>query len=97
MQKFIHDLGNQKCRGIWKMRQVGTASWHMAAVPGSVYADLMRDGTLADPFYRDNEFAAFDLMKHDWEYVSEFSVPAYVTQRQHILLRDPAYFSRMTQ
>ena len=41
--------------GAWKMRQAGTDTWHDAVVPGSVYADLMRDGTLPDPFWRENE------------------------------------------
>ena len=32
--------------GAWRMRQVGCGTWHDAVVPGSVYADLLRDGTL---------------------------------------------------
>ena len=43
----------------WLMRQVGQEQWHKAEVPGSVYADLMRDGTIPDPFYRENELETF--------------------------------------
>ncbi len=60
----------------WRMHELGSDIWHDAHVPGSVYADLMADGTMPDPFYRDNEFAFFDLMKKDWEYVCSFSMPA---------------------
>ncbi len=58
--------------GAWRMRECGTESWHEAVVPGSVYADLMRDGSMPDPFYRDNELAAFDLLKKDYEYRRTF-------------------------
>ena len=36
-----------------------------ATVPGSVYADLLDAGLMEDPYWRDNELAAFELMKHD--------------------------------
>lgn len=43
--------------GTWRMHECGSDIWHEARIPGSVYADLMADGTMPDPFYRDNEFA----------------------------------------
>lgn len=48
----------------WLMRQAGQERWRQATVPGSVYADLMRDGTLPDPFYRENELEAFALLEN---------------------------------
>ena len=70
----------------WRMHKCGTDSWHEAHVPGSVYADLMADGTMPDPFYRDNEFVFFELMKSDWEYVCTFPVTADTLARSHIAL-----------
>ena len=67
-----YDLAN----AAWRMHECGSDTWHEAHVPGSVYADLMADGTMPDPFYRDNEFAFFDLMKRDWEYVCTFRLEA---------------------
>ncbi|MBQ8202208.1 MAG: glycoside hydrolase family 2 protein [Clostridia bacterium] len=64
------------CGAAWRMREAGTDTWHNAIVPGSVYADLMRDGSIPDPFYRDHELAAFELMKSDWEYVCTFTLTA---------------------
>ena len=70
---------------IWRMHELGSDTWHNAHVPGSVYADLMADGTMPDPFYRDNEFAFFDLMKKDWEYVCTFSVPEALPSRVELV------------
>ena len=71
--------------GAWKMRQCGTENWHDALVPGSVYADLMRDGSMPDPFWRDNELAAFELLKNDFEYRRTFTVDSLESNR--IVLR----------
>ena len=66
----------------WRMRECGSDAWHDAHVPGSVYADLIADGTMPDPFYRDHELAFFELMKKEWEYVGTFrltgELPAHV-------------------
>ena len=32
--------------GAWRMREADSETWHSAHVPGSVYADLMADGTM---------------------------------------------------
>lgn len=69
----------------WRMHECGCNSWHEAHVPGSVYADLMADSTMPDPFYRDNEFAFFDLMKKDWEYACTFDA-ADALDCQHVEL-----------
>ena len=73
--------------GRWEMQIAGETVWHEARVPGSVYADLLNDGTISDPFYRDNELAAFDLMKHDFLYRRSFTVDHELLESKHILLR----------
>lgn len=45
--------------GAWRMREADSETWHSAHVPGSVYADLTADGTMPDPFWRENELDAF--------------------------------------
>ena len=44
-----------------------------AAVPGSVYADLLAAGKLEDPFWRDNEDKALALMENDFLYTESFT------------------------
>ena len=51
----------------WKMRRVGDEAFQAAVVPGSVYTDLLRNGNMEDPFYKDNEDTALKLMDEDYE------------------------------
>ncbi len=60
--------------GEWKMKALGEQDWLPARVPGSVYTDLLAAGRMEDPFYRDNEYAAFDLMEKDYVYEKTFSL-----------------------
>ena len=45
-----------------------------AAVPGSVYNDLLTAQLMPDPFYRDNEMIALKLMDNDFYYSRCFQV-----------------------
>ncbi|MCR5000233.1 MAG: glycoside hydrolase family 2 protein [Lachnospiraceae bacterium] len=45
-----------------------------AIVPGSVYNDLINAGRMEDPYWRDNEMEALELMKNDFEYRGSFNV-----------------------
>ena len=60
--------------GAWRMHEADSETWHSAHVPGSVYADLMADGTMPDPFWRENELDAFERMKKDYVYQRTFTV-----------------------
>jgi len=72
--------------GQWRMRDVAEKHWHDAKVPGSVYADYLRDGTIPDPFYRENELEAFELLYHDFEYQRTFSLTKEQLQANRVLL-----------
>lgn len=76
----------QKLHENWRMRQCETGDWIEAAVPGSVYRDLLEHGLMEDPFYRDNETEALKLMERDYEYVTEFDVVDEVWDKSYILL-----------
>ena len=58
----------------WKMKDLTAESYMDATVPGSVYLDLMTNGKMEDPFYRDNEKEALDVISHDYEYRTIFDV-----------------------
>ena len=57
-----------------------------AAVPGSVYHDLLTNGLIEDPFYRDNEMKALAIMDHDFHYSRTFCVDADLLCCDAILL-----------
>ena len=61
------DLG-----GAWRMRPADDPVFIPASVPGSVYADYLAAGRLEDPFWRDNEDAAYRLLEHDFLYERTF-------------------------
>lgn len=73
--------------GAWRMREARTDVWHDALVPGSVYADLMRDGSMPDPFWRENEHDAFVLMEKDYEYTRTFAVNEADLRHERLILR----------
>ncbi|MEG1775012.1 MAG: glycoside hydrolase family 2 protein [Clostridia bacterium] len=73
--------------GKWRMRATDESAWHEALVPGSVYYDLLRDGSMDDPFYRENEQEAFALMRKDFEYRREFEISAGELASSRVLLR----------
>lgn len=77
----------KKLHSGWQMRMVGEEELRSAVVPGSVYQDLLRDGGMEDPYYRDNELRALAVMDHDFEYVLQFSVPEEMWDQAEILLR----------
>lgn len=72
--------------GAWRMREADNETWHSAHVPGSVYADLMADGTMPDPFWRENELDAFERMKKDYVYQRAFTVTEAQLAHAHVEL-----------
>ena len=63
--------------------------WQSAVVPGTVYTDLLRNGNMEDPYWKDNEDAACALMEDDYEYECRF-VPdeALMRSRTRLLTFD---------
>lgn len=72
--------------GAWRMREADSETWHSAHVPGSVYADLMADGTMPNPFWRENEPDAFERMKKDYVYQRTFTVTEAQLAHAHVEL-----------
>lgn len=70
----------------WQFRQVGTDTFYAAQVPGCVHTDLLANGLIPDPFYRDNEAKLQWIEKEDWEYALQFRVPSELLSRDRIEL-----------
>ena len=74
--------------GPWQLRVLGLDKGPIAAaVPGSVYHDLLTAGEIPDPFYRDNEMDALKLMDNDFSYTREIDVPEDFLRSDAVLLR----------
>lgn len=72
--------------GKWKMRGSALSDWIDAAVPGSVYADLLVANKMDDPFYADNENSAMQMMEQDFTYCRKFSVNSELLQANVVRL-----------
>jgi beta-mannosidase len=72
--------------GAWEMRAAQGTDWLPAVVPGTVYQTLMAAGQMDDPFYRDNELAAFELMNGDYVYRRHFHLTAEDLRGDALLL-----------
>ena len=76
------------CNINWEMSILGEGTRYNASVPGSVYNDLINAGRLEDPYYRDNELNALEMMKHDFEYKGTFDMdPEALNAASEVLLR----------
>jgi beta-mannosidase len=73
--------------GEWRMRNSIDEEELTATVPGSVYADLLANKKIDDPFWRDNEDAAFALMENDWVYTCRFVADTALFGCRRVLLR----------
>lgn len=70
--------------GAWRMRPADDPVFLPASVPGSVYADYLAAGRLEDPFWRDNEDAAYRLMDQDFLYERTFTPDEALLASPHI-------------
>lgn len=71
----------------WEMHTAGQKDRQQAQVPGTVYTDLLRNGNMEDPFWKDNENKALALMENDYEYETIFSCEPDLLACDSILLR----------
>ena len=77
----------QKLHSNWKMKKLQDSEYLPAAVPGSVYHDLLVNHKMEDPYWRDNELKALKIMDSDFEYVSDFDVQPEMFQCDRVVLR----------
>ncbi len=73
----------------WFMHRKDSQKILPATVPGSVYHDLLQNGEMQDPYYRDNEEKALRLMDNDYIYETVFTTPEDVMKCNKVVL----YFS----
>jgi beta-mannosidase len=73
--------------GTWKMNAAGEEEYIAASVPGSVYNDLLNAGRMEDPYWRDNELTALQLMDQDYIYTRAFTVSDELLSCDAVLLR----------
>jgi len=73
--------------GYWHLSFSGQNEAIDAIVPGSVYSDLLRAGKIEDPFWRDNEVKALEVMRNDCIYSRKFTLDPEMLLSDALLLR----------
>lgn len=76
------DLGG----GSWKLREVSGTVYYNATVPGCVHTDLINNGAIDDPYYRDNETRVQWIGEKNWEYSLVFNAGDDIHDRENIEL-----------
>lgn len=71
----------------FRMRRLEEGEWLPAIVPGTVYTDLLLNGEMENPFWKDNEEQALKRMEFDYEYSTMFRVDSVVYEKERVLLR----------
>ena len=65
----------------WSFGPEGESRSYPATVPGTVHADLLRNGLLDDPFYGKNEEKVKWVEEKDWCYTTTFTVDRTTRER----------------
>ena len=68
------------------MHSLQENEWVPAKVPGSVYQAYLDAGKMEDPFYRDNEEKALNLMKQDFEFATTFDAKEALREADRTVL-----------
>lgn len=73
--------------GAWDLFKAGDDTVIKASVPGCVHTDLIANGMLEDPFYRDNEAGMQWIGETDWTYRRTFQLTREFTRLKQVILR----------
>ncbi|NWF70020.1 MAG: glycoside hydrolase family 2 protein [Chloroflexi bacterium] len=73
--------------GQWNLYQSASSVPVPAQVPGCVHLDLLANGQLEDPFFRDNELKQMWVGETDWRYERRFVLTPELLAYERVLLR----------
>jgi beta-mannosidase len=60
------------------------STWLPATVPGTVHTDLLANGLIPDPFWRDNEMALQWIGEEDWVYRTNFHAGPEILDKEAV-------------
>ncbi len=80
-------MQKQSLNGRWTLSHAGENEAIPATTPGCVHLDLLANGLIPDPYFRDNELQVLWVGETDWVYRRSFAVDATLLQHDRVLLR----------
>lgn len=72
--------------GGWTFGEAGSRRTLPAEVPGCVHLDLLRNGSIPDPFFGSNELGLQWIEERDWSYTTRFGASADLLANEEIEL-----------
>ncbi|KAG1950792.1 beta-mannosidase [Pimephales promelas] len=72
--------------GKWQLLNSNSSVSLSAEVPGCVHTALLRHGFISDPYYRFNDLAYRWISLDNWTYITSFSVPTHVREKEKAIL-----------
>lgn len=70
----------------WRFCEAGSKEWTPVGIPGTVLSGLLEAGKLEDPYYRENEYAARELLAKDYVFETDFAASDEQIRRRHCVL-----------
>lgn len=70
----------------WQFCEAGSEQWIPVSIPGTVLSGLLEAGRLEDPYYRENEYAARELLARDFVFQTSFELSASMLCKEHCVL-----------
>lgn len=71
----------------WEFRKVGDSAWYPAQVPGTAHTDLLANGLIEDPYFRDNENKLQWISRETWQYRLVFDLPQDFLKKYNQIIR----------
>ena len=78
--------------GNWQLKILGENVYHIpeeyveCKVPGTVFGTYVKNGSMPDPYYRENELEAVRMAENDYEYRMQFSMEESQFHTDRLLL-----------
>lgn len=73
-------------QAVWQFRQANKGEWRPVQLPVSVHTALMQQGSIPDPYYRDNETKLQWIEEQDWEFKASFTISPQQLAQKHVEL-----------
>ena len=70
----------------WSIRCTEGGNCYVADVPATVANTLYENGAMEDPYYGENEWKTYELLKKDYEFTNTVMIPKEFLEKDQILL-----------
>ena len=70
----------------WRFAKANSDEWTPVSVPGTVLSGLLEAGKMQDPYYRENEYEARELLAKDYVFETDFCISEEQLNKKHCVL-----------